>query len=133
MTAQLTDTDYAAYSDLYKDIHGFRPRGETPFSTREEYERVMSRLFDELGDVLKRERQEDRRAVLEFVAAIRRCHAVGLDTLSAVRALLSAMDEDWDQHSQSFEHALWRYGIPPRHYQTLHRWAEETGLRTWAY
>jgi len=44
------------YSDMYKDLHGFRPRGEMPFTSDAELRAEMNRM----GDQIEREIEDER-------------------------------------------------------------------------
>lgn len=55
-----------AYSDLYKDVYGFRPRGGNIWDNYEALGEEITYLEAELGRVIEREKAEEAIAVAAF-------------------------------------------------------------------
>ena len=85
-------------SDLYKEAHGFRPRGETYWSTLttvEACEAELDRLSVLAQDVLAWERECEARAAEELEAKIAELIDLGAgDRETALRWLRESVDAD---------------------------------------
>ena len=64
------------YSDLYKSVHGIRPRWTTDW-TVEEYKAELDSLYAESDRQIAEERIEQAAAAVEFEAAIAKVMAMG--------------------------------------------------------
>lgn len=60
-------SDFMGYSDLFKDIYGFRPRGDEEV-TQEEYDYMLKRV----EEVIKEEKQYARDLAASFIRDYRR-------------------------------------------------------------
>ena len=109
------DDDFACMiSDLYKDVNGFRPRGEGFWSrmeamTDEGREAYFRTLVEDLKVV---ERMEDERkaaaaAIVRFDKFVAETIALGAkDTATAYRWIMDGSDADGDWEYLCFEHGL---------------------------
>lgn len=104
----LADQDYSTYSDLHKDVYGFRPRGVT-FATPEDYDAEFARLVKELELKEHFEEQDDVRLRAQFethIAELMNTH--NIDQATAIRWDMQAMDAD---AAYGLEHYFWQWGF----------------------
>jgi hypothetical protein len=66
-----------AYSDLYKDVYGFRPRGGNIWDNYEALGKEITYLEAELGHVIEREKAEQVVAVAAFEQRVTETIATG--------------------------------------------------------
>ena len=69
-----------AYSDLYKDVHGFRPRGFHGWNDYDALGAEIEWLYGQLEEVIVREKEEQARAVERFEARVAETIAIGAGT-----------------------------------------------------
>lgn len=99
------------YSDMYKDVHGFRPRGYTTMS-ESELEKALDSLSAELESVIDEEQADQQRAVAKFEASVESTIASGAtDRKTAIKWLLEADGLEADS-SFDREHYEFRRGLP---------------------
>jgi hypothetical protein len=78
------------YSDLYKEIYGFRPRHHSGHVTKEEYDS----LLEEHDRYMVEETEREARAIKRFEESIAKTIAIGAgDRETAIRWLKDALDE----------------------------------------
>lgn len=96
--------------DLYKDVHGFRPRHMDMSSMSDaELESVYTNLLNDLEVEQAREADESARAVEEFKALVARTIEMGAkDEETALRWIA---DSETFYHSQDVEHFVYKQGI----------------------
>lgn len=116
--AILIDTSETLLSDLFKDVHGFRPRDIYPrFMPKHEYEKVVDKLQAQLIEVLKQEKHDEIVAHGTFELQLNNMIKMGADhEAHAFQWWLDAYEVErhpehraWDR--QNIEHALWQQGI----------------------
>jgi hypothetical protein len=113
----------ATYSDLHKDVYGFRPRGVN-FETQEEYDAEYERLVRQLDVVMEDERLAKIRAVKtvkDRLCGLMRDH--GIDGLTALQWDYDAMGCDgwygWEDYCYTtgigfaLDRKMFRLGIKP--------------------
>lgn len=135
MTVVICDT----YSDLHKDVYGFRPRN-VHFETQEEFDAEYERLCRQLEVVIKEERQAELKNQKELKRRIRSLMAShSIDALTALRWDFEAFGCDsgygWDEYCYTlnigyrFGYILKGRGILPNP-STSHRdWQERERSR----
>ena len=106
------------FSDLHKDVYGFRPRGarmdEWNERTPRQKQELWNALCDELEENEKAARKAEEEALDEFRAEIR--DVMGLLSCKwydALRLLMVAEMHDigCNTYEQDFDYFLWRRGL----------------------
>lgn len=69
-----------AYSDLYKDVYGFRPRNFAGWDDYDALGKEIEYLYGELEHVFQREKEEQEIAVADFEKRIADTIAIGAGT-----------------------------------------------------
>lgn len=103
------------FSDLHKDVYGFRPRDARMDEWTERTPRQKQELWDALCDELEENEKNNRRAEAEALTefreqirmVIKTCH---VNWKKALEYLANAENEDISC-SQSFDYFLWKQGI----------------------
>jgi hypothetical protein len=105
----LTGVDYSAFSDLFKDVNGFRPRGALiEFESVEDYNRQMDRLVEDLEQNMADEARAEDQALRDFNAYIDGLVAdFGVSRGTVVRWDMEAEGIDNDD----FGYYLWNKGL----------------------
>lgn len=97
------------YSDLHKDVFGFRPREHWFYAaetTDDERQLEWDTLTDMLAAIIEDERDEQLRAATRFESEIDRCISLGADNRgAAIRWLKDAADVEDDDELE------WFYGL----------------------
>ena len=95
--------DDDCYSDLHKDVYGFRPRGNAYVAwthmTDDEKQAEWDRLCGRLDEVMKEQQEEEALAIVEFEKMVKKVMATGAgDRLTALRWIMDASDcnGDWE-------------------------------------
>lgn len=98
--------DYDCFSDLYKDVNGFRPRGHefyAPETTDERRQEIWDLYCRQLDVEIDRQRAEEAEAVVRFEAKIAELISIGAgDRETALRWIRERDDE----------HLEWQFGLP---------------------
>ena len=107
----ITAMQYGVYSDLYKDVYGFRPRGTACiFLSKADYDREFASLCERL-------RASEAAAAEIDAASVKALHdridqARDLGAISDQMAMQWILDaEDIDVSDRDF-YADWRLGVP---------------------
>ena len=108
----ITAMQYGVYSDLYKDVYGFRPRGTaSSFLSKADYDREFASLCEQL--------KAEQAAAAEIEAAsVKALHdridqARDLGAISDQMAMQWILDaEDIDVSDRDYDYADWRLGVP---------------------
>ena len=101
------------FSDLHKDVYGYRPRGATMEDWNSRTPRQKNELFnalcDELEEVTRDEKRQADRNLFEFTGLIMDMIELGAkDRETALRW----MTQDHEFHSeQDVSHWVWAHGI----------------------
>jgi hypothetical protein len=102
--------DENTFSDLHKDVYGFRPRGENMFwdATPDEKQRIWNDLLEELDWVCEMEEKREKDAIEHFEKLIKECVELGAkDRNTAIRWLTS----NFDAHD-TYGYMCYDYGLP---------------------
>lgn len=118
-------------SDLFKDVHGFRPRGtladDINAMSKEDFDRYFDGLVEELEVIIASDKRREEAALASFM--IRLVGMMRDYNITMQRALVWDADgfgspEDsadfagfFDQ--QGFEHYLWKQGINYKEWATF--------------
>lgn len=102
-----------SFSDLYKDVYGFRPRGdlmdEWNARTRRQKQELWNALCDELVSKINHEKIAEEQAVAEFKERIEQAQVWGArDYFDALRWITGC---ETFYHIQDVEHFVWEQGI----------------------
>jgi hypothetical protein len=105
MNARIADLQQH-YSDLFKDVHGFRPRSLTP-DTEEALIQGLDSLSKQLDAQMIEEAAEQQDAIIHFEAELTHLMSIGApDRATALRWMLDAND------SGDLEHLCWQMNLP---------------------
>lgn len=98
------------FSDLYKDVHGFRPREHRFFvECDEEKQKIWDELCHQLEVNMKHEKIAEEKAVAEFKERIDQAQVWGArDYWDALRWITGC---ETFYHIQDVEHFVWEQGI----------------------
>ena len=112
------------YSDLHKDVYGFRPRSVPEYANQEEADADYQRLADQLVDVIadeRRDEQEARKVVKERLRKYMR--EFNIDAVTALQWDFESFNADalynWSEYCYKtgiggwFNYRLLRSGIKP--------------------
>ena len=102
-----------SFSDLHKDVYGFRPRGdlmdEWNARTHRQKQELWNALCDELETKIKHEKIAEEKAVAEFKERIEEAQFWGArDYWDALRWITGC---ETFYHIQDVEHFVWEQGI----------------------
>ena len=101
------------FSDLHKDVYGFRPRGSLMDDWNDRTPRQKQELWNALCDKLEAntifEKQQAENAVAKFEARVK--DVIELGAGNRTNALLWMTSSEKFFHSQSVEHFVWEQGI----------------------
>jgi hypothetical protein len=101
------------FSDLFKDVNGFRPRGSLMDDwndrTPRQKQELWNALCDELEENSKREKDEAAEAVDAFENTVQTFITFGAG--DRVNALRWMTQNEVFNHSQDIEHFVWNQGI----------------------
>ena len=105
--------DYDIFSDLHKDVYGFRPRGTAMDNWDMMGPTRKQAYWDELCAELEAntifEKQQAENAVAKFQARVK--DVIELGAGNRTNALLWMTSSEKFFHSQSVEHFVWEQGI----------------------
>jgi hypothetical protein len=95
------------YSDMFKDAHGFRPRGMLMPTTEEEYEEEFTRLQRLIGIHMAEEAEFEELAIEEFKKNLDSVIAAGAgDRDTAIRWMAESKDFYGIQDVESYVYGL---------------------------
>ena len=101
------------FSDLHKDVYGFRPRGalmqEWEDRTPRQKQELWNALCDELADNEKANRKAEEEAVDRFEARVQ--DVIGLGAGDRKTALRWISSQETFYHGQCVEHFVWEQGV----------------------
>lgn len=105
--------DDNTYSDLYKDVHGFRPRGGAGATwvraSAWEKQAMWDSLLERLEVIMEREKEVEKLNILHFEGTIKSLIMTGAgDRVTALRWLREADDVSMDDP----EYFCFRHGLP---------------------
>ena len=101
------------FSDLFKDVNGFRPRGSLMDDWNDRTPRQKQELWNALCDELetnnKFEKEQEAKAVASFQARVQ--DVIELGAGNYTNALLWIVGTETFYHIQDVEHFVWEQGI----------------------
>lgn len=104
--------DYDCFSDLYKDVNGFRPRSHRfymPETTDEERQEIWDDMCEELDRVLEADKLREEQDVEAFKALIQKTIEMGAEDEEQALRWISSNGTFYN--SQCVEGFVWEYGI----------------------
>jgi len=110
------------YSDLYKDVHGFRPR-YARFESTEEFDADFERLVKQLAVQETEEAEINARNFTKFIARIDETMQLvqGTDRVRAIEIIADADGELEDMKFYGYERLEWAYNLK---YGSIKQWLE---------
>ena len=98
--------DEEIFSDLYKDAHGFRPRGHKFYAddtTADEKQAIWNGLLEDLDVESKRYEERRLEAIVDFENLIKKTIALGAaDRTVAIEWLRNADDDMWMKNDDEY-------------------------------
>ena len=105
--------DYDTFSDMYKDAHGFRPRGHefyAPETTDERRQEIWDYTYEQVLDSIAEDKRREAEGIERFNKALDEVVAVGArDRAQAFEWLRDAQGEGQDRSADYFEYS---YDLP---------------------
>ena len=102
--------DDNTFSDLHKDVYGFRPRGHHyDIASNDEKQKIWDELCEELEANNLVEQEQTIKAVARFEARI--ADVIELGAGNRTNALLWMVGTETFYHIQDVEHFVWEQGI----------------------
>ncbi|MCA1800543.1 MAG: hypothetical protein LC650_04550 [Actinobacteria bacterium] len=101
------------YSDLYKDVHGIRPRFTANWSLAQ-YEEAFLYLTLESDAQIEREREQEAEAIKDFETLVAMNIEIGAgDRETAIRWIIATFNEyDQEYIERDPSYLNWEYGMP---------------------
>lgn len=103
---------HSGFSDLYKDVYGFRPRGHRFYdseTTDKERQEIWLATEKTLELNMIQEAQEEQERVEDFKQLIQK--TIDLGASNEDEALKWLTQNENFYHSQDVDHFVWEYGI----------------------
>ena len=101
------------FSDLFKDVNGFRPRGalmdEWNERTPRQKQELWNALNDELEENIKQDKIREQERVEEFEARIQNVIELGAGNRKTALRWISSQETFY--HGQCVEHFVWEQGV----------------------
>lgn len=118
------------FSDLFKDVNGFRPRGalmdEWNERTPRQKQELWNALCDELEENEKAARKAESEALDEFRINVREVMNIcSCNWTKAVKHLAAAEKIDLDRSMQDFDYFLWNQGLGYQDCQNIYKLYKE--------
>lgn len=102
--------DDNTFSDLHKEVYGFRPRGHHyDIASNDEKQKIWDELCEELEANNLVEQEQTIKAVARFEARI--ADVIELGAGNRINALRWMSQQETFYHSQDVEHFVWEQGI----------------------
>ena len=99
------------YSDLHKDVYGFRPRHDMRHLDVEQWKLVYSRLYRQLDENNEAEAVAEAAAIIAFETRVEKVIAMGAaDRAAAIRWIADAENADGD-----LSYLAYLLGLPYRY------------------
>lgn len=96
------------YSDIFKDVNGFRPRHDVSGWNEADFQSAINNLQEELEVIIKEEAHTEKILVEQFEASVQNVINFGAgDRKTALRWLMDASEADGD-----WEYFCYLNGIP---------------------
>jgi hypothetical protein len=106
--------DDNTYSDLHKDVYGFRPRSDNFYnSTPDEKQAMWDFLLSSLEDVMAEEKVMQEKAIQEYEAEIVRNMSLGApDRETAIKWIVQALEPSEMDYAYGGEYFCFELGLP---------------------
>ena len=117
--------DGSVFSDLFKDVYGYRPTGSlAQFNSIKEFDAEFDRLSVKLSKLLDEERVIELHNFSEFVARVEDTMelVVGIDRVRAIEIIADAEDELENMKFYGYERLEWTLNLK---YGSIKQWLEE--------
>lgn len=118
------------FSDLFKDVNGFRPRGalmdEWNERTPRQKQELWNALCDELEENEKATRKAEAKNLDEFRDNVRKVMRIcSCNWVKAVKYLAEADKTEIDRSDQDFDYFLWTQGLGFQDRQNIYKLYKE--------
>ena len=124
INAATNSHDGDVFSDLFKDVHGFRPRGGfAEFDSLEAFDAEFERLVKQLEIQETEQAAIQARNFTKFVARIDETMQLvqGIDRVRAIEIIADADGELEDMRFYGYERLEWSYDLK---YGSIKQWLE---------
>lgn len=125
INTQTNSYDGSTFSDLFKDVYGYRPRGSlVQFNSIEEFDAEYVRLSAKLHEKLEEERELLAYNFAKFVARVEDTMGLvlGTDRVRAIEIIADAEDELENMRFYGYERLEWHFNLK---YGSIKEWLEE--------
>jgi hypothetical protein len=124
INAATNSYDGSTFSDLFKDVYGYRPRGTlAQFNTIEEFDAEYERLSNRLSIQLDEEAELQARNFANFVSRVEETMQIvqGADRVRAIEIIAEAEDEAENVEFYGYERLEWHFNLK---YGSIKQWLE---------
>jgi len=114
INAATNSYDGSTFSDLFKDVYGYRPRGTlAQFNTIEEFDAEYERLSNRLSIQLDEEAERQARNFTMFVERVEETMQIvqGADRVRAIEIIAEADGELEDMKFYGYERLEWCFNL----------------------
>ena len=118
--------DGSVFSDLFKDVYGYRPTGSlAQFNSINEFDAEFDRLSVKLSKLLDEARVQELHNLSEFVARVEETMelVVGIDRVRAIEIIADAEGELENMKFYGYERLEWHLNLG---YGSIKQFLEET-------
>jgi transcriptional regulator of heat shock response len=122
INAATNSRDGDIYSDLYKDVYGFRPR-YTEFVSTEEFDADFEALINMLNRKQSDEAAAQTRNFIKFVERVNETMELvqGTDRVRAIEIIAEAEDQLEDMEFYGYERLEWTFNLK---FGSIKQWLE---------
>lgn len=122
INAATNSYDGSTFSDLFKDVYGYRPRGTlAQFNTIEEFDAEYERLSNRLSIQLDEEAERQARNFADFVSRVEETMQIvqGADRVRAIEIITEAEDETENVEFYGYERLEYHFNLK---YGSIKQW-----------
>ena len=122
INAATNSYDGSTFSDLFKDVYGYRPRGTlAQFNTIEEFDAEYERLSNRLSIQLDEEAELQARNFANFVSRVEETMQIvqSADRVRAIEIIAEAEDEAENVEFYGYERLEWHFNLK---YGSIKQW-----------
>jgi len=125
INALTNSNDGCIFSDLFKDVNGFRPRGGfAEFNSLEEFNAEYERLCNQLVFQMEEDKIRQEKNFRVFIGRIESIQELipGTDQVHAIEILADSEDELEELKFYGYERIEWLYDLK---FGSIKKWLEE--------
>jgi len=122
INAATNSRDGDIYSDLYKDVYGFRPR-YSEFASTEEFDADFEALINMLNRKDAEDAERQVRNLIKFVERVNETMEIvqGADRVRAIEIIAEAEDQLEDMEFYGYERLEWTFNLK---FGSIKQWLE---------